>query len=147
MTKKAIFTLVLACFALAPNSYGQSVPEMLADISRLKNSEWFAAKSRFEFLLPRMDRIRTDLPSQTRVADVIVKVRGMLKEEGVSRLESIPQLTENMYVIALHTDEIYKRKGIDPPNKCLEPWAFYMQACEKGRNEDQSIAYAKLLVK
>ena len=116
-----------------------SVVEMQTSILNPKFCIRSTVKRRVKFLLPRMDEMCTDHPSQERVGDVSVTSHWILDEAGVSREEELPPLTVNTYKLTVCIDAIYEVYNIDLPNKYMGVRTLYLTTSEHGNNPVYSI--------
>ena len=111
---------------LATETAAQSLAEKMAVLSMPKFGENDRTVRRFEFLLPRLADVCTDMESEDEVADVLVVVYQQLQDAGLEGEEGLLDLTENLYKLTATFETIYRSARIDPPNKCRDPWASYV---------------------
>ncbi len=113
----------------------------LAVVAGTRVGDIETTEKRFAFVLPRLDRICTDIASEERIADILVTLHRKLEEAGLEREEDLLQLTNNLYRLSNVVDTAYRAAGIDsgPPNKCQEPWATYITLRQQAHLPDDAI--------
>ena len=107
----------------------------LSDLGWLDSEE--DAIKRYEYILPKLVSACSDLPTDSRVADVLYVGHKNVKDAGASGKENLLKYTENVYQIVRALQQPYRLAKL--PMGCMEVFALYTTARQEGQSPEKAI--------
>ena len=125
--KKVALIAALCLVPMVPTvgAVDKATEDMALTLTSINGKIWggLEAKKRFEFLLPRMTSMCSDIRSVTDAGDKIAYGWKQLREAGLGNRESILDFSNNVYDVS---HAVYIGTGGQGPVKCVSIWIAYM---------------------
>lgn len=132
-----MLVVLLTVSAMQAQSKTYSTAEKMAALSDLG---WFdtgdEAVKRYEYILPKLVDACSDLPTDSRVADVLYVGHKYVKDAGASGKENLLRYTENAYQIVRALQRPYQQAKLSM--KCMEVFALYTTARQEGQTPEKA---------
>ena len=107
----------------------------LSDLGWLDTGE--EAIKRYEYILPQMVNVCSDVPTDSRAADILYVGYKNVKDAGAPGAENLLKYTENAYQIVWKLESSYRKAKM--PMKCSELFSLYTIVRRKGQSPGKAV--------